>query len=95
MRYRLTRDAAEDLSRIYEAGVEHFGVEQAERYYRELVKCLALLAEHPRIARRRLEFRQVFRAHRWRSHVVAYREEAEGVVILRVFHSRQDWQDIF
>ncbi len=34
------------------------------------------------------------RAHFHRSHVVAYVEIEGGILILRIFHARQDWRNV-
>lgn len=36
--YRLTEKADEDLSRLYEYGIIHYGQERADRYYDGLIE---------------------------------------------------------
>ena len=56
MRYRLSRRAEEDLIEIYVAGVQAFGVTQAERYQDAVESAFDLITEFPEIARERSEF---------------------------------------
>lgn len=45
--YTLTRDAKEDLWRIYEYGVRTFGEIQADKYLKMLHNCFAKIASNP------------------------------------------------
>ncbi len=88
---RTTRQADEDLVGVYEDGAALFGVAQAERYFAELMDCLALVERAPMMGRERLELRPPVRLHFHRSHVIAYLADAEGVLVVRVLGGRQDW----
>ncbi|HEY5797935.1 MAG TPA: type II toxin-antitoxin system RelE/ParE family toxin [Bosea sp. (in: a-proteobacteria)] len=94
MSFRLTPAAEDDVLAIYSESKAAFGIRQAERYYQGLIACFGLLAGQPRMARQRLEFDPPFRAHFHASHVIAYVETAEGILILRVFHAHQDWPNL-
>lgn len=94
MSYRLTRQAAEDVRRIYRRGVETFGEAQAEAYHIHLEHVFSLIAENPRMARERLEITPPVRAHATGSHLVIYSVEPSGnVLIVAVPNAREDWQD--
>ena len=45
--YQLSNAAKEDLRRIYEYGVSHFGEHAAEKYYRGFFATFAQIAETP------------------------------------------------
>ena len=45
--YFLTRDAKEDLWRIYQYGVSRFGVSQAEKYFSMMHDCFERIASNP------------------------------------------------
>lgn len=45
--YFLTREAKEDLWRIYEFGVYKFGVTQAEKYFNMMHDCFEKIASNP------------------------------------------------
>jgi len=51
------------------------------------------LADYPRAARVREEIGSAVRAYPYKSHLIIYEVgTGDGVVILRVRHSREDWQ---
>ncbi|SDM45345.1 toxin ParE1/3/4 [Methylobacterium phyllostachyos] len=91
MTIRTTRRANLDLIEIYMSGAVKFGNAHAEHYYAGLKTLLALLEERPQMARLRDEFVRPVRLYPYRAHVVAYIEQADGILIVRVLHGRQNW----
>lgn len=91
MGYRLSKGADEDITSIAVVGIEEFGIEQAQRYHEGLFQLFDLLAANPRMARERLEIVPPVRVHPYKSHVVIYRIEGPGILIIRVRHGREDW----
>lgn len=92
MRYRLTREADDDITKIYLEGAELFGANQADRYHDELSAIFELIALNPEMARVRHELKPAVRVHPHRSHIVIYQIESDGsVLIVRVRHGREDW----
>ena len=91
--YQLSVKAEEDIMHIYVEGVRNFAVEQAEHYYSGLEGVFQFLSDNPEAARERKEINPVVRIHPYRAHLVVYFfTEASTVFILRVRHSREDWQ---
>ena len=91
MPYRLSRRASEDIIHLYLEGRRLFGEGQAETYYAGLKDTLDLLANFPRLARERSELHPPMRVHRYQSHIVLYVIDAEGILVVRVRHGREDW----
>lgn len=91
MAYRLSRKAEDDLTQLLVGGEREFGAAQAELYFRGLERTFLLLSDHPRAARERAEITPPVRIHPYRSHVVIYRTDGDDIVILRVRHGREDW----
>ena len=90
--YRLARAAAEDVANIFADGVDRFGLAQADKYHDGLEAAFVFLSEYPRAARLRHEIDPPVRAHPYKAHLIVYEIEAEdGIVVLRVRHSREDW----
>lgn len=89
--YRFTKAATDDLLTIYLAGLEQFGVVQADRYHDGLERMFAFLAETPRAARLREELNPPVRAHPFKAHIIVYDETDDGILILRVRYGREDW----
>ena len=90
--YRLSPAARSDLSGIWDYTVEMWSPEQADTYLRGLGEKLAILCDHPEIARERTEIDPPVRLHPYRSHLIIYRIEADHLAIIRVVHNRQHWQ---
>lgn len=78
---------------LYMQGAQQFGERQADRYHDDLIAVFERLADFPRIGMVRVGIDPPVRALSHGSHVIVYREEPEGVLILRVRHGHEDWQD--
>ena len=91
MRYRLSRNAEDDLIAIYRTGAQAFGISQAESYFAGLEEAFAFLAAYPRAARERLEIDPPVRAHPHKSHLIVYIIEETDILVLRIRHAREDW----
>jgi len=89
--YRLSERAEEDIIRIYIVGALDFGIEQARRYHQRLSQAFEFLSENPFAGPERSELRPICQIHPVGSHIVIYRVLADGISILRVRHSREDW----
>jgi toxin ParE1/3/4 len=94
--YRLSPKAIVDLEDIYAQGLEQFGSPQAERYQRELHGRFQLLAEFPGIAGRPLRgISPPIHRFPFGGHVILFRPDETGAVIVRVFQARMDWMRLF
>lgn len=92
MGFRLTVAAEEDIIGIAEQGVRLFGRVQASRYHDDLFALFDLLAANPRMARERLELSPPLRVHPFKAHLVLYRIEDDGdILIVRLRHGHEDW----
>lgn len=83
--------AQADLSEIWRHGAANWGVAQADRYADGLFALFDLLAGFPELARERIEFTPPVRIHPSGTHLILYRQEREGIEIIRVLHARQDF----
>ncbi len=94
MGFHLTKEAEEDIIRIFLEGAELFGVNQAESYHAALHHAFAIIADHPKIARQREELSPPVRVHPYKSHIIIYElDDNNNVIIIRVRHGREDWID--
>jgi toxin ParE1/3/4 len=92
--YKLTRKAVDDIIVLFVEGARRFGIEQAERYHGGLERVLQMLSDNPELARERLEITPPVRVHPHGSHLVVYTvTEDRDVLIVRVRHGHEDWQD--
>lgn len=84
--FQLTRKADRDLIDIYLYTLETFGARQAEDYRTGITRCLHLLAANPRIGRLAAGLPHGVRRHEHGRHVIFYREDTRGVLILTILH---------
>lgn len=89
--YRLTVEARNDIASIAEYTINQFGVEQAIVYRDGLMRTFEFLAEFPMMARERTEIKPPVRAHPYKSHLIVYILDDQGVLILGIRHAREDW----
>lgn len=93
MTYRLTSAAEMDLIQLYLFGRDRFGFQQAESYYADLNYTFGLLADYPGMGRLRKELSPPMHTLPFRSHVIFYQVEGEGLLIVRVRHASEDWNE--
>ncbi len=65
-----------------------WGGDQAVRYLGELDACCQMLAGNPALGRRCDNVRPGLRRMEHGRHVVFYRADAEGILVLRILHQR-------
>ena len=93
--YRLTRAAADDVVTIYLQGLDMFGGVQADKYHGGLEAAFRFLADYPRAARLRTALTIPVRAYPYKSHLVVYRTDSDGILVVRVRHAPEDWMAEF
>lgn len=95
MRFRPSRAAKEDIIGIAEQGIRLFGSAQARRYHDELFAIFDMIAAYPPIARERRELSPPMRIYPFKAHLVVYRVEQDGsVLIARIRHAHEDWAEV-
>jgi toxin ParE1/3/4 len=88
--YRLSKRADADVLEITSYTIKHFGNDQAQRYHNGLKHAFQLLAHNPARGRPADEVAPGLRRSSYQSHVVFFRTEPQGIVIVRVLHQRMD-----
>ena len=88
--YSLSAKAATDLSGIYEYTILNFGLKQPQKYLTGLHARCESLAGSPRQGRSASELSPDLRRFEYRSHVVFYLPEDNGVRVVRVLHQNMD-----
>lgn len=84
--YRLSEEADRRLAEIYRYSLETFGEQQADKYFNSLHDVFGTLARHPELGRPFHEYRR----HEHQSHVIFYKPDASGILIVRVLHHREE-----
>mgnify|MGYP003580679656 CR=1 FL=1 len=91
-KYRLSKRAYPDIVGIGDYTIERFGIEQARRYRDRLEDAFQALADHPNRGRPADDVAPGLRRWNYQSHVVFFRLEARGILIVRVLHQRMDFE---
>ena len=89
--YQLAPGATDDLFEAYVQRYDLFGQRQADAYQEGATRLFERLADYPRLGRELVEFSPPVRVIPYGSHVVIYEAVDQGVTILRVRHSHEDW----
>ena len=84
--YKLSENAAEKLSSIYEYSLLNYGEDKADEYYLSLHKTFGLLANQPNLGRKFHEFHR----HEHGYHVFFYKVTDYGILILHILHQKED-----
>jgi toxin ParE1/3/4 len=88
----LSPRAKADLGEIWDYTLIRWGVDQAEKYLRELWRELERLAENPAVAVDIGNVRTGYRKFRVGSHVAFFRTTATGIDVVRILHQRMDFE---
>jgi toxin ParE1/3/4 len=75
-------------------GARQFGYKQSEKYERELVDALKLLAAMPHLSAERSTGSEIIRVLPCGAHNILYVIENEDVLVLRVLPGLQNWVDL-
>jgi toxin ParE1/3/4 len=86
---RLTPLAEADLEDIWRYTFEHWSLEQANQYHRDLVATMQALARGDKSGRV-CSVRDGYLQYAAGSHIVFYRETARTLDVIRVLHQRMD-----
>lgn len=92
MAYSISHKAAADLEQIWLYTVEHWSVEQADRYINLIFDEIEYLTEHPTSGKDYSHIREQYRCSKVKSHLIFYRTDKNGIDIdiIRVLHQRMD-----
>ena len=86
--FHFSRRAEADLLRIAEYTLRTWGKTQAARYLDEIQKCCQTLADNPGLGRPCAEIRTGLHRLEHGKHVVFYRRESLGILVVRILHHR-------
>lgn len=83
-RYQLSEAADADLERLYEWGIDRYGMKAADQYYDGLIARLSQIADSPHLWQGVDHIRAGYRRSVYAAHSIYYRVAANGVLIVRV-----------
>ena len=91
MSYKISGQAIKDIENIWLYTVEHWSVEQADRYYNLIFEEIEYITNHFESGKDISSVRKGYRYSKVKSHLIFYRKSKSGVVeIIRVLHERMD-----
>ncbi len=88
--YKLTPAAEDDLERIYNYGVEHWGEAAADKYYRALFDRFEEIAERPNSYPAVDDIRKGYRRSVCGVDSIYYRVDDDGIVEIMAILGNQD-----
>jgi toxin ParE1/3/4 len=86
--FRLTRRAEADLLEIADYTHRTWGEAQCARYLDQIEDCCRRLGEHSILGRACDRIRPGLRRREQGKHVVFYRRDGDGILVLRILHER-------
>jgi plasmid stabilization system protein ParE len=92
----VTDPALRDLDEIWEWNVGRYGLGHATRYLKSLLKYVDRLSTEYEMGqvvatKPKYRFRRLGDKSGGQGHLAVYRIDTEGVTVLRVYHTAQDW----
>ena len=92
MKYKLSKEAARDLEKIWLYTIVTWSEEQADRYYNLLLDEIEFVAENPQAGRDYSVIREGYLRTRVKSHYIFYKLNSEEnlIEIIRILHQRMD-----
>ena len=88
----LSPKAKSDLSGIWDYTLEEWGVEQAEKYVRELWAEIQLQSRDHSTSTQISDVRAGYRKTRYGSHVIFFKLVDGGIDVIRMLHQRMDFE---
>jgi len=89
--YKLSRVAKIDISDLYEYGIAHFGLHQAQRYVLEMHDYFQKLAENHYLGRDASEFQEGLSLFSFKAHTIFYIKKDNDILIIRILGNRMDY----
>ncbi len=81
-----------DLSEIWDYTLSQWGVDQAEKYVRDLWSVLEHATSDPAKSVDIGDVRKGYRKVRSGSHVIFFKETGDGIDVVRILHQRMDFE---
>ncbi len=91
--FRLSTKAEEDLSEIYTFGILRFGYAQGQKYMLSLEQSILKLAQSPFLGKESNFLYPGLREFEFKSHMIFYLIQEEGILIVRILHQSRDYKN--
>tara|TARA_R110000868_G_scaffold348409_5_gene609520 strand:- start:18548 stop:18838 length:291 start_codon:yes stop_codon:yes gene_type:complete len=91
--YRVSGKAEIDLAKMYEYGIETFGLKQAQAYVLGMHTLFQILADNTTLGRDASEFMFSLKRFSYKSHTVFYLATDIDILIVRVLNQSMDYEN--
>lgn len=91
--YKVSGKAETDLAKMYEYGIETFGLEQAQTYLLGMHTLFQVLADNANLGRDASEFMFSLKRFSYKTHPIFYIATAIDVLIVRVLNQSMDYEN--
>ncbi|WP_194774803.1 type II toxin-antitoxin system RelE/ParE family toxin [Pararhodonellum marinum] len=89
--FRISKEAIEDLDKIWLYTLKNWSLKQADRYYSQLIQEIEFVAAHYFIGKSLETIRKDYRVVKVKSHLIFYRRAEDDVIeIVRILHERME-----
>ncbi len=91
--YKVSRKAEVDLAKMYEYGIETFGLKQAKGYLFGMHTMFQVLADNTNLGRDASEFILSLKRFSYKSHTIFYLATDIDILIVRVLNQSMDYEN--
>ncbi len=91
--YKVSRKAEIDLAKMYEYGIERFGLKQSQTYLLGMHTLFQILADNASLGCDASEFVLSLKRFLYKSHTIFYLATDIDVLIVRVLHQSMDYEN--
>jgi len=91
--YKLSRKAEIDITKMYEYGIETFGLKQAKAYLSGIHKLFQILVNNATLGRDASEFILSLKRFSYKSHTIFYLVTDKDILIVRVLNQSIDYEN--
>jgi toxin ParE1/3/4 len=90
-KFLISKNAVQDLTKIWEYTYEIWSENQADKYYELLIETCQEIAKKPDIGRNYDEIEKGIRGFRVGKHIIFYQEiKPKEILVVRILHERMD-----
>lgn len=86
----IRKEAYLDLENIWSYTLETWSLQQADKYYNDIIDAMNLLCEEPSIGKSADHLRNGYKSFKINAHVIFYITSNSELDIIRILHSQMD-----
>jgi len=94
LRLHFSHKARHDLTTIWEYTFQTHGLGQAERYTDKIEQTCQILCDMPLVAPKMAALSPEVRIKITGEHIIAYETRGDVLFVIRILHTRSDWQGL-